>query len=128
MLHIRLRAFNDGTVATVRVTVTNASSQVLGPVDLRAPVPRGMVLLESSPPAKLLPDGNVGWIHADLEAGRSVTFRYRLETHGLAAPAQAVAVAGSVTYTSEVFPIGAPASPPPVTLRPPDLAPVPKTA
>jgi hypothetical protein len=126
MLSVTLRAFNDGTRATVRVKLTNTSSQPLGSIDLRAPIPRGMALLDSSPPAQLLPDGRLGWIFIGLDPGQSVTFRYRLETHGLAAPAQATAVAGSVTYISEVFPIGSPTSPPPVTLRPPDLAPVPK--
>ncbi len=123
MLRVTLLAFNDGVIATVRVSLTNTSSETLGSIDIRAPVPPGMALLETTPSAVILP-AQVAWIQQNLAPGRSVTLRYRVHTHGFSAMATATAVTASQTYASDPFPIGAVASPANTPVVP-NLAPVP---
>lgn len=123
MLKVTLLAFNDGVIATVKVTLTNVSSEASGSIDIRAPVPSGMALLDSTPAAVILP-AQVAWIHQNLAPGRAVTLRYRVNTRGLVATATATAIGASQTYASDPFPIGAVASPP-GTLVVPNVAPVP---
>jgi len=123
MLKVTLLAFNDGVIATVKVTLTNTSSETLGSIDIRAPVPAGMALLDSAPSAVIVP-GQVAWVHQNLAPARSVTLRYRIHTHGFTAMATATAVTASQTYVSDPFPIGAVASPARTPVVP-NLAPVP---
>ena len=123
MLTVSLLAFNDGTTANIKVTLANDSDDNLGSIDVRSPVPSGMTFIDSTPVCTFYPS-QLGWIHRDLAPGKSVTFRYRLDTHGLVSEARATATLASQTYTSALFPVGTVASPPKI-LPIPNLAPVP---
>jgi hypothetical protein len=125
MLKINLLAFNDGAIANVKVILTNESTLPTGSIDIRSPVPPGMAMVDSIPTG-MLRGNQVGWIHAGLAGGRSVTFRYRVNTRGLVAMAEATAIADSQTYASPPFPIGSVTSPPDSRAHiVPDIAPVP---